>query len=96
MRPASVRLSVLVVPNARKSEVAGEMDGVLRIRLQAQPIEGRANEELVRFLAKLLGVSKSGVQVVQGLSARRKVIEIQCPSGWDAEGVKQKLLGQSS
>ena len=96
MKPALVRLSVQVVPHARKSEVAGEMDGVLRIRLQAQPIEGRANEELVRFLAKLLGVRKSGVHVVQGQSARRKVLEIQCPSGWDADDIKHTLLSQSS
>ncbi|MDO8298616.1 DUF167 domain-containing protein [Lacisediminimonas sp.] len=95
MKPGLVRLSVQVVPNARKSEVAGEIDGVLRIRLQAQPIEGRANEELVRLLAKLLGVSKSSVQVVQGLSARRKVIEIQCGSGADAHSIRQALLGQA-
>lgn len=92
MMPA-VRLLVQVVPNARKSEVAGEMDGVLRIRLQAQPIEGRANEELVRLLAKLLGVSKSSVQVVQGQSARRKLVEIECGSGADAHSIRHTLLG---
>lgn len=91
MKPAVVRLAVQVVPNARKSEVAGEVEGVIRIRLQAQPIEGRANEELVRMLAKLLGVSKSSVEVVQGQTGRRKLVEIR--SNMDLDSVRKTLLG---
>ncbi len=66
---------------------------MLRIRLQAQPIEGRANEELVRVLARLLGLSKSSVQVIHGLGSRHKVVELQCPEGSDAHSIKQVLLG---
>ena len=91
MKREVVRLAVQVVPNARKSEVAGEVEGVIRIRLQAQPIEGRANEELVRMLAKLLGVSKASVEVVQGQTGRRKLVEIR--SNMDLDSVRKMLLG---
>ncbi|WP_151445431.1 DUF167 domain-containing protein [Lacisediminimonas profundi] len=91
MKREMVRLAVQVVPNARKSEVAGEVEGVIRIRLQALPIEGRANEELVRMLAKLLGVSKASVEVVQGQTGRRKLVEIR--SNMDLDSVRKMLLG---
>ena len=87
----TIRLPVLVVPNARTSEVVGEVDGVIRIRLQAQPIEGRANEELVRVLARLLGVNRSAVQVVRGMTGRRKLVEVQGVT--DVESVRRTLLG---
>ena len=47
----AIRLSVQVLPNAKKTEVVGLIDGALKIRLKAQPIEGQANEELIRFIA---------------------------------------------
>ena len=90
MKREAVRLTVVVVPNAKRSEVAGEVEGAIRIRLQAQPIEGRANQELVRMLARLLGVNKSAVQVVQGLTGRKKMVEVQGLS--DAESVRKTLL----
>jgi uncharacterized protein len=88
------RLAVQVVPNASKSEVVGEVEGVLRIRLKAQPIEGRANEELVRVLARLLGLPKSLVEIVQGASGRRKMVEVHCPEGRSAEQLRKALLGE--
>ncbi|HYD60678.1 MAG TPA: DUF167 domain-containing protein [Noviherbaspirillum sp.] len=74
-----VRISVQITPNAKKSEVTGVLDDALKIRLQAQPIEGKANEALVRFLADMLGVPKSAVSITHGHTNKRKMIEVIAP-----------------
>lgn len=74
--PHGIRLTVQVIPNARKTEVAGVSDDALRIRLQAQPIEGQANQALIRYLADALGVPKSAVQIAHGHAGRRKRVEV--------------------
>jgi uncharacterized protein (TIGR00251 family) len=76
-RAAGVRLSVRVQPRASRSEVVGEHDGALKVRLAAPPVEGEANRELVRFLAKVLHVAPSRVSVVSGAIGRSKVVEIE-------------------
>lgn len=96
MTASRLRLALQVVPNASKSEVAGAAEGALRIRLQAQPIEGRANEELVRLLARLLGLPKSAIAVVQGQASRCKLVEIRCPEGMDEDSVRRSLLGDAA
>jgi uncharacterized protein (TIGR00251 family) len=72
-----VRLSIQVAPNARKNEVVGPLDDSLKLRLQAQPVEGQANAALVRYLAELLQVPRSAVTVTHGLTAKRKLIEVR-------------------
>ena len=64
------RLSIRVQPNARSSGVVGLTGGVLRIRVTAPAIEGRANHALEKLLAALLGVPKSFVQVLRGHTRR--------------------------
>jgi uncharacterized protein (TIGR00251 family) len=86
----ALRLTVQVAPNARKSETAGVLDGALKIRLQAQPIEGRANEALVRFIATQLGVPKSAVAITHGLASRRKTVEVRS-TGLTAEAAAAAL-----
>jgi len=76
-REQAVRLSVRVQPRASRSEVVGEHDGALKVRLAAPPVEGEANRELVRFLGKLLGVAPSRVRVVAGATGKSKVVEIE-------------------
>lgn len=88
--PRGVRLSVQITPNAKKSEVIGVLDDVLKIRLQAQPIEGKANDALVRFLADMLGVPKSAVSITHGHTNKRKIIEVDAPSV-TVEGVRKFL-----
>ncbi len=73
---SSSTLSVRVVPRSAKEGVAGFEDGVVRIRLNAPPVEGRANESLVRFLANILGVPKSRITLVAGEKGRRKVVRV--------------------
>jgi hypothetical protein len=75
--PDVVRLRIRAQPRASRTETAGEYGGALKIRLAAPPVDGGANRELVRFLAKALGVPKSAVTVVSGESSRNKVVEIE-------------------
>lgn len=67
-------LEVTVQPRASRTELAGIHEGTLRLRLTAPPVEGEANKECVKFLAKLLDLPKSRVEVLQGHKSRRKTI----------------------
>ncbi len=72
-----VRLRVRVQPRASRTEVAGAYGDALRIRVAAPPVDGEANEELVRWLAKCLGVARSRVRIVSGETGRNKVIAVE-------------------
>lgn len=72
-----LRLAVLVGPNAKKSEIIGVQDGALKIKLQAQPIEGKANEALVRFLAERLALPRKAVELTHGATSRNKTLHIR-------------------
>ena len=76
IRGDGVLLRLSVVPNAKRTEVDGLHDGALRVRLAAPPIDGRANEALVAWLAKSLGVPRRGVEVLRGEASRRKQVAI--------------------
>ncbi|HEY4978932.1 MAG TPA: DUF167 domain-containing protein [Candidatus Acidoferrum sp.] len=77
--PASgtVVFSVRVQPRASRDEVAGVMDGALKIRLTAPAVENRANEALIEFLAELLKTAKSAVRIQSGLQSRLKRVEVR-------------------
>ena len=70
------RLVVHVVPNARRDEVDGWHDGALRIRLAAVPLDGKANEALVAFVASELDLPRRAVRVLRGASSRHKQLAI--------------------
>ena len=76
VRGDGVLLQLSVMPNARHTEVDGLHDGALRVRLAAPPIDGRANDALVAWLAKSLGVPRRDVDVLRGESSRRKQVAI--------------------
>jgi uncharacterized protein (TIGR00251 family) len=69
-------LAVRVQPNSSVSAIAGEHADRLKVRLAAPPVDGKANVELVRFLAKALGVPRASVSVVRGQSSRSKTVRI--------------------
>jgi len=71
-----VTFSVRVVPRASRSEIVGLHDGALKIRIAAPPVEGAANNELVRFLAKKLSVPRSAVTLASEANSRSKTIRI--------------------
>ena len=78
------RLTVKVHPRARRSALAGRIGDAWKLSLAAPPVDGKANEECVRYLAEFAGVPRSRVRIVMGLTSRVKVVEI--------EGVPQEDL----
>jgi uncharacterized protein (TIGR00251 family) len=68
---------VQVVPRASRSEIVGAYDETLRVRIAAPPVDGAANNELVRVIAKAFGVSRSAVEITAGLTAKRKELRIE-------------------
>lgn len=72
-----VVFKVQVVPRASRSEVVGEHNGALRVRIAAPPVDGAANEELIRILAKTFNVSRSAVKILSGHSGKLKQIGIE-------------------
>lgn len=89
--PGGVRLAVQISPNAKRSEVIGILEDVLKIRLQAQPIEGKANEALVRFIAESLAVPKTAVVITHGLTSKRKLLQVSARH-LTAECVRKVLM----
>ncbi|MHB9112838.1 MAG: DUF167 domain-containing protein [Thermoleophilia bacterium] len=86
--PDGTLLLVRVSPGARKSEIMGEAGGRLRIRLQAPPVEGKANRELTRFIARELGLKKNRVTLASGEKFREKALLLQ---GVDPAEVRDRL-----
>ena len=72
----AVQFAVRVVPRASKSEVVGEHDGALKVRIASPPVDGAANAELIKLLAKLLKIPKSDVEIVGGESSRSKQVRV--------------------
>jgi len=71
-----IRVAVHVQPRASRSEIVGQHGAALKVRLQAPPVDGAANDALVRLLADALGVSQRSVRVVAGATSRAKTVEI--------------------
>lgn len=69
-------LQLAVQPGARRTGAEGLHDGALKLRLVAPPVEGKANEALVAWLADQLGLPKRAVRVARGTTSRRKAVEI--------------------
>ncbi len=68
---------IRVVPNASKTEVVGWMsDGCLKMKIAAPPVDGKANQELVSYLAKKFRVSKSEIEITNGLASKKKTVRL--------------------
>ncbi len=80
--------AVKVHPRAKKNAITGEVGDALKIALTAPPVEGKANEACIEFLAKVLKVPRSSVTIAAGQNSRNKVIRV---AGLSAEDVRQRL-----
>jgi len=78
------RLTVKVHPRAKRSALCGRLGEAWKLALAAPPVDGKANDECIRYLAEFAGVPRSRVRIVMGLTSRLKVVEI--------EGVPQEDL----
>jgi uncharacterized protein (TIGR00251 family) len=72
-----VRLELLVQPRASRSEIAGLVGDRIKIRLAAPPVEGQANDALIRLLADLFDLARSQVIIRSGESGRRKSVLVR-------------------
>jgi uncharacterized protein len=72
----ALSFSVRVVPRASKTAAAGEHDGALRVRVAAPPVEGAANDALIKFLAKEFGVPARDVEIRSGHTSKTKVVRV--------------------
>jgi uncharacterized protein (TIGR00251 family) len=80
-----VTIDVHVIPRARKSEIAGTRGEALLVRLNAPPVDGAANSELIELLATALGLSKREVSIVSGERSRTKRVRIKGRTAADVE-----------
>ena len=76
LKDGAVRFAVVAKPRAKKSKVLGERGDAVEIALAAPPALGAANVELVRFVAKVLGVRQRDVELVRGETSREKLLSV--------------------
>lgn len=82
-----MKIALKVTPGARRNEILGweedypQIGRVLRVKIAAPPVEGKANKEIVAFMAKTLGIPKSAVELLHGSTGRIKLIQV--PDGAD-------------
>lgn len=86
------RLALKITPGAPRDKVLGELGDAVRIKLRAPPVDGKANDALVRFLAEKLGLHTSAIRLVAGATGRRKVVEI---TGLALDEARRRVLATS-
>lgn len=70
-------LAIRVTPRGRRNEIVEVLeDQTIKVRLTAPPVEGKANQALIEFLAKVLGISQSKIEIVAGQTGRDKLVSI--------------------
>jgi len=72
----SITLIVRAIPRASKSEIIGMVDGSLKVRLAAPPVDGAANTELLKLLARHFGIAKSNITILSGKSSKLKRVRL--------------------
>ena len=73
-----MKLQVKIIPNASKNEILGTLlDGTIKIKIKAQPREGKANTELINYLSEYFSLSRSEIKIIRGEKMRLKIIELQ-------------------
>ncbi len=83
------RLTLKIRAGARKTEFAGSYGAGWKLHVAAPPVDGKANEAIIRFLAKLAGIPSTGIRIVSGFTSATKIIELQ---GIDSEHLQRAIL----
>ncbi len=85
-----VRLALRVVPNSKRSALAGRHGDAFKVKIQAPAVDGKANAALLAFLAETLGVKESAVRLVSGAASRDKAVEV---AGLSLAEAERRLAG---
>ena len=72
----TLTFAVRVAPRASRSEISGEHDGALRVRIAAPPVEGAANRELIKVIARAFKVPQSAVEIIAGTNSKSKTVRV--------------------
>jgi len=84
------RIAIKVHPRAKRTAITGRLGDAYKLDLKAPPVDGKANDECIRFFAELMGVPRSAVRIVQGAAGRMKVVEIE---GVEMAEIERRLAG---
>ena len=87
------RVTVKLHPRAKRSAITGRLGEAYKLDLAAPPVDGRANEECVRFFAELTEVPRARVRIVTGVTGRMKVVEVE---GMSQDELEQRLAKKHS
>ena len=83
-------IAIKVHPRAKRTAITGRLGDAYKLDLKAPPVDGKANDECIRFFAELMGVPRSAVRIVQGAAGRMKVVEIE---GVEMAEIERRLAG---
>ena len=86
------KIAVQIYPGAAKNEITGMQNDVLRIKIAAPPVKGKANKELIDYLSHLLGITKDRLEILKGNTSKNKLISID---GLSKVSVLEKLLSDT-
>lgn len=86
-----MRITVRVIPRSSRNEISQEGD-ILKVRLTAPPVDGAANEALLKLLAERLALPRRSLHIVQGATGRQKTIQIDDPAYSTLNEIVRKLL----
>jgi len=87
---AGILLTLKVLPRSSRCEIIGPHGDALKIKVTSPPVEGRANEEIVEFLAETLGIKKGQVAIVSGHASRQKTVAITGCNRHELERLTEK------
>jgi uncharacterized protein (TIGR00251 family) len=87
----NTKLKIRVTTRAKRDEVLTILDdGTIKVRLTAPPVEGKANEALIKYFSGILEIPRSRIEILSGLKSRNKLVSIQ---GMDSVEIYNKLNG---
>jgi uncharacterized protein len=87
----TLTFAVRIAPRASRSEISGEHDGALRVRIAAPPVDGAANRELIRVIARALKVPQNAIEIIAGANSKNKTVRVQ---GVDAATLERLIQSQ--
>ncbi|HKP70819.1 MAG TPA: DUF167 domain-containing protein [Pyrinomonadaceae bacterium] len=87
-REDSITLTFRVIPRSSRSEIVGEVDGTIKAKLTSPPVDGAANAELIKLVAKTLGIARSNVEIVGGETSKTKRLRV---TGVTVEEMRKRI-----